>query len=97
MGFIILILVIIVAVFYLLKKKERNYVNQQVANARENIVYSTKSEAEKHYRKGNNLWADNFHAALAEFEMALRLEPENKDYQFAVKHAKENIEQDENS
>lgn len=54
------------------------------------------AEAKKHYKKGNDLWADNFQAALSEFEMALRLDPNNKDYQFAVNHAKKNIEDEEN-
>ena len=50
-------------------------------------------EARRHYRKGNNLWAESFHAALAEYEIALQLDPDNPEYQSAVKHAKQNIEE----
>lgn len=91
---VIVLILIAVAVFYLLRKKDEN---KQMEAARRTIVYSNTSEAAKHYKRGNNLWAEDLHAALAEFEIALRLEPDNKDYQFAVKHAKENIEIEENS
>ena len=86
---VIVLILIAVAVFYLLKKKDED---KKVEEARKTIVYSKTSDAAKHYKRGNNLWADDLHAALVEFEIALRLEPDNKDYQFAVKYAKENIE-----
>lgn len=54
------------------------------------------AEAEKHYKRGNNLWDENLRAALEEFEIALRLDPENENYKFAVTHAKQNIEEEEN-
>lgn len=53
-----------------------------------------KRDAERHYKKGNNVWADSFTAALAEFEIAVQLDPDNPEYHRAVAHAKRNIEMD---
>ena len=95
MGFIVL-LVIAGAIYYLWKQNKSTGAQRQDAHVENRIPTDNRTEAKKHYKKGNNLWADNFHAALAEFEIALQLDPENKDYQFAVNHAKKNIEMDEN-
>ncbi len=95
MGLIVL-LFIAIPIYFLWKhntstgaKRHREYVENRIPT-------DNHTEAKKHYKKGNNLWADDFHAALAEFEIALLLDPENEAYQFAVNHAKKNIEMDEN-
>ena len=95
MGLIVS-LVIAAAIYYYLWKQNITGAKRQEMYVKNRMPNDNCTEAKKHYKKGNNLWADNFHAALAEFEMALLLDPENKDYQFAVNHAKKNIEDDEN-
>ena len=95
MGFIVL-LVFAAAIFYLWKQNKSTGAKRQDVYVENRIPTDNLTEAKKHYKKGNNLWADDFYAALAEFEIALQLYPENKAYQFAVNHAKKNIELDEN-
>lgn len=93
---LLLFILIVAAIVYFLKKgKASNAIDLQKLSG-ENHEFADKiAEAKRHYKKGDNLWAEDFHAALAEYEMALLLDPDNKAYQFAVEHAKRNIKLDE--
>ena len=93
--FLLFVLIVAVIIYFVKKGKDSKGFELQKSSDENSGFFDNIAEAKRHYKKGNNLWADDFHAALAEFEKALQLDPDNKSYQSAIEHAKENIKLDE--